>query len=274
MKNAIVLLFIGTCFLPAQDAAGDKVNVVLTDPSRPARIHAHVLIGGIVVRAGNTRGVTVETRAKPLGDNETPGPPPPPGMHRIDVGRADLKVEEQDNLVTVKTTAWALAHNSDLIITVPRRSSLQLKTLNGGDIYIEGVDGEIDADTLNGKITAKNVSGSVVAHALNGPISVTLDQVDATKPMAFSTLNGNIDVTLPDNVRANVRMKTDLGEIYSAFDVKLDPSSPETHTISGQPRSGGLAEVHIDHTLRGTINGGGPQYEFRSLNGQIYIRKK
>ena len=30
----------------------------------------------------------------------------------------------------------------------------------------------------------------------------------------------------------------------------------------------------VDRTLRGTINGGGPEYQFTSLNGQIFIRKK
>jgi hypothetical protein len=192
-------------------------------------------------------------------------------MHRLDLpGNSGLDVVEQDNLVTIKTTSWN--RRGDLVITVPRHSSLQLKTMNDGSIEVDQVDGEIDADALNGKITLRNVSGSVLAHALNGEILATLDQVDPSKPMAFSTLNGDIDVTLPDNVHANVRMKTDNGEIYSDFDVRLG-SGPQITSDSGQ-RHDGAYRFHMDRTLRGTINGGGPEYKFTSLNGQIFIRKK
>jgi Toastrack DUF4097 len=269
--TAILILSAGA--LGAQ-TTGETVRVPLTDASRPPRVHVHLLFGGLTVRGGgNTKEVVVEMRPKAGGEmHEAPVPPNAAGMHRLDLpGRSGLDVVEQDNVVNVKTTAWS--HHSDLVITVPRRSSLQLKTVNDGDIYVEQVEGEIDADSLNGKITMKSVSGAVVAHALNGPIAVRMDQIDTTKPMAFSTLNGDIDVTLPDNVRANVRMKTDNGEIYSDFDVKLESGS-HIETSDTHDRQDGRYHVRIDRGLRGTINGGGPEYQFTSLNGQIFIRKK
>lgn len=273
MKKFIAVLFICTAAAFAQDG-GEKVNVPLTDPSRPARIHAQLLMGGIIVRGANTNQVVVETRPESghgPHEHERPIPPNAAGMHRIDVGGlSGLDIVEQDNLVTIKTTTWN--RHGDLVITVPRHSSLQLKAMNDGLIDVEQVDGEIDADSLNGKIILKNVSGSVLAHCLNGEITATLDQVDPTKPMAFSTLNGDIDVTLPDSVRANVRMKTDNGEIYSDFDIKLEGGSHVVTSDSGQ-RDHGAYRIRLDKTIHGTINGGGPDYQFTSLNGQIYIRK-
>jgi DUF4097 and DUF4098 domain-containing protein YvlB len=246
----------------------------LTDPSRPARIHVSLLMGGVTVRGGNTKEVVVETRARGGGGefHEPPVPPRAAGMHRLDFpGSAGLDITEQDNAVNIRTTSWN--RHADLVITVPRRSSVQLKTVNNGDIDVEQVEGEIDADALNGRITLKNVSGSVLAHALNGPILVTLDQVDPSKPMSFSTLNGDIDVTLPDNVKANVRMKTDNGEIYSDFEVKLDSGSHVVTNDSDRHAHGGY-HIRLDKTFHGTINGGGPEYQFTSFNGQIFIRKK
>jgi DUF4097 and DUF4098 domain-containing protein YvlB len=117
------------------------------------------------------------------------------------------------------------------------------------------------------------VSGSVVAHSLNGAVVVTLDRADSGKPMSFSTLNGNIDVTLPADVRANVRMKTDNGDIYSDFDVKLDSGAQLMHNDSGR-QPDGTYHLRFDRALRGTINGGGPDYQFTTFNGQIYIRKR
>ena len=266
---AILILLASSGALFAQDA-GERVNVPLTDPSRPARIHVNLLMGSIVVHGADVRDVLVETR--PKGHDEVHEPPPPPnaaGMHRLGGGSPGLDIVEQDNLVTIKVSGLAAVRHEDLVLTVPRHSSLQLKTITDGDIYVEQTDGEIDADALNGKITLKNVSGAVVAHSLNGAISATLDQVDSTKPMSFSTLNGDIDVTLPDNARATLHMKTDNGEIYSDFDVKLESGS---HTISNS--GPGSHRIRVDHTLRGTINGGGPDYQFTTFNGQIFIRKR
>jgi DUF4097 and DUF4098 domain-containing protein YvlB len=91
--------------------------------------------------------------------------------------------------------------------------------------------------------------------------------------MSFSTLNGDIDVTLPENVRASVRMKTDNGNIYSDFEVKLSGGAEIAPDASGRRRDGAY-HVRLDRSLRGTINGGGPEFQFTSFNGQIYIRKK
>ena len=251
--------------------AQERVSVPLSDPSRQAIVHAHLLLGGITVRGGSTKEVIVETRGSGEHGHERPVPPNATGMHRLDLGgNAGLDIVEDNNVVTVKTTAWA--KSAELVITVPYHSSVQLKSISGGGIYVEHVDGEIDADALNGAIVLADVSGSVVAHSLNGAIKVTMDHVDPSKPMSFSTLNGQIDVALPANVRANVRMKTDNGDIYSDFDVKIDSTSHASSDSDEEEHHG--HHIHVDRTLRGTINGGGPEYQFTSFNGQITIRKK
>lgn len=273
MKTIGVLAFCAGALL-AQDS-GEKATVPLHDPARPARIRAHLMSGGITVRGADRRDVLVEARAGSREEREERHqrhPARADGMKRLELpGGSGLDVTEEDNVVNIKTASWN--RPTDLVITVPRRSSLQLKCMNGGDIDVEQVDGEIDADNLNGKVTLKNVSGSVVAHSLNGSVLVTLDRIDASKPMSFSTLNGDIDVTIPDNLRANVRMKTDNGDIYSDFEVKLDSGARVTTNESGR-QPDGTYHLRYDRTLRGTINGGGPEFQFTSFNGQIYIRKK
>ncbi len=265
---AIVLLSAGV--LLAQEGP-EKATVPLSDPSRPARIHVQMMMGSITVRGADIKNVVVEARSRSGGERHEPHPARADGMKRLELpGNSGLDVVEDNNVVNIKTASWN--RPADLLITVPRRSSLQLKCLNDGDIEVQQVEGEIDADDLNGKITLKHVSGSVVAHSLNGAVVASLDRVDPSKPMSFSTMNGDIDVTLPDSVKANVRMKTDNGEIYSDFDVKLDGGS---RIVSNEPgrRQDGAYHLRFDRALHGTINGGGPEYQFTSFNGQIYIRK-
>jgi DUF4097 and DUF4098 domain-containing protein YvlB len=270
MKRTLGIVMLWTGALWAQDTA-EKATVPLPDPSHPPMIRAHLMNGGITLRGSDRTDVLVEARAR--ADEESHGrhSTRADGMKRLDLpGSSGLDVTEENNVVNIKTTANRPA---DLIITVPRHSSLQLKCMNGGDIFVEQVDGEIDAENLNGKITLKNVAGSVVAHSLNGEVTVSLDRIDPAKPMSFSTMNGDIDVTLPDNLKANVRMKTDHGDIYSDFEVKLDAQTRVVENETGR-RQDGSYHLRFDSTLRGTINGGGPEYQFTTFNGQIYIRKK
>jgi DUF4097 and DUF4098 domain-containing protein YvlB len=90
--------------------------------------------------------------------------------------------------------------------------------------------------------------------------------------MSFSTLNGDIDVTLPADTKAKVKMKSDNGEIYSDFDVRLDASGRQP--VVEDSRSGkGKYRVRFDKAMYGTINGGGPEMQFTTFNGNVYIHK-
>jgi DUF4097 and DUF4098 domain-containing protein YvlB len=131
----------------------------------------------------------------------------------------------------------------------------------------------VDANDLNGKIRLTNISGSVIAHSLNGSITVSMNRVDPGKPLSFSTLNGGIDVTLPADLKANLKLRADNGDIYSDFDIKFDAGSsrPITENASGKD---GKFRVKFDKTIYGTLNGGGAEVSFITNNGRISIRKK
>jgi DUF4097 and DUF4098 domain-containing protein YvlB len=125
---------------------------------------------------------------------------------------------------------------------------------------------------VNGEVDLKNIGGSVVAHALNGHVVATFNRIDPSKSMAFSSLNGDIDVTFPPDLKANVSLRTDNGEVYSDFDVKVLPTSPQ-QTVEDDRGKSGKYRVKIDKNVRGTINGGGQEIQFKNFNGNIYIRK-
>jgi hypothetical protein len=260
---ALVGLTLAVCSLAcAQDVAGDRVVVPARNTNHPRRVDASLMHGSITVKAYAGKEVIVETRGAGSSgqSNQTVD-----GLRRLDLPMRGLSVEEEDNVVTVR---MRLNHNGNLVISVPADTSLKLHSLHG-EINVDGVSGEIDVDSLNGAVTLTNVSGNVLAHSLNGAIKATMDRVDATKPMSFSTLNGSIDVTLPADFKANVKLTTDHGEIYSDFDFKLGGNITQRNDTSD-----GRFRVRIDRTLTGTINGGGAEATFHTFNGKIYIRKK
>ena len=249
----------------AQAQAGvDRVPVTLSDPSRPALVKASLVTGGITVKAYDGKEVIVEARARNHDSSRSDS-----NMKRIIISSTGLSVEEENNEVRINTDSYARA--IDLTISVPVHTSLKLNAVNSGDIVVTGVDGEMDVDDVNGSVTLNNVSGSAVAHALNGRVLATFNRINQ-KPMAFSSLNGDIDVTFPADLKANLSLKSDRGEIFSDFDVQVQASAPK-QTVEDGRKDGGKYRVKIDKTVHGTINGGGPEYQFTNFNGSIYIRK-
>jgi hypothetical protein len=192
------------------------------------------------------------------------------GLKQLSGSTSGLEVEEEDNVVQISAQSWKAA--TDLVIQVPRTTSLEVRSTMDGAVIVEGVTGEIDINNVNGPVTLKNVSGNTLVHTVNGNIEVTLARVAADKPLSFSTMNGDIDVTLPADVKANLKMKSEQGEIYSDFDINMtrQPARSEAAEKTEQ----GKFRISFDKSLYGIVNGGGQEIGFNTFSGDIYIRKK
>jgi len=269
MKRAAVLVFALTAIAAAQD----KVTVPLSSPSQPATVKARLISGSITVTAGTGSQVVVEAeaRGRERGRDRGSDRNIPPGMHRIDGGGHGFNVEEDHNVVTVIPDFGGQGMN--LTIQVPVNTSVELKTVNGGHIDVTGISGDLDVENVNGAVTLQNVSGAVSAHTVNGSLTVGLDRVTPDKPMSFSSLNGKVDVTLPADAKARLRLKTTNGAVYSDFDVKMEPDTSKPVVEDGRGQ-GGKYRIRMERAVYGSINGGGPEYSFQTMNGSILIHKK
>jgi DUF4097 and DUF4098 domain-containing protein YvlB len=265
---AIAVLALLALAQPMWAQNDNRVTVPLSDPARPVTLRAHLVSGSITVKGADVKEVVVE--AKSRGGEESHSSGRAEGMKRIPMTSTGLNIEAENNNVRISTDSYQ--RTTDLTITVPTHTSVSLHTVNDGNILVSGVDGELDIDDVNGEVDLKNIGGSVVAHALNGHVIATFNRIDPQKPMAFSSLNGDIDVTFPADLKANVSLRTDNGEVYSDFDVKVQPTSPQ-QTVEDNRGKGGKYKVKIDKNVRGTINGGGQEIQFKNFNGNIYIRK-
>ena len=257
-------LMLSACCLWAQ-AGGDRVAVPISDPSRPVQLKAHLLNGGITVKGYDGKEVIVVARVRGSESSGSEG-----GMRRLQINSTGLTVEEENNQVRVSVDS--VNRRTDLEITVPRRTSLNLATVNSGNIEVSDVEGEIDVNNTNGKVTLTNISGSVVADALNGRITATFSRVNPQKAMSFTSMNGTIDVTFPADLKANVSFRTENGQVLSDFEVDMQSGAPK-QIVEDNRSNGGRYRVKIDKTVTGKINGGGPEIQFKNFNGSIIIRK-
>ena len=89
--------------------------------------------------------------------------------------------------------------------------------------------------------------------------------------MAFTSLNGTVDVTLPPTTKANLRLRSDRGDVYSDFDVQLAPAAAPV--VEESRSSNGRYRISRNRSIVGTINGGGPEFELRTFNSNVYVRK-
>jgi Putative adhesin len=272
MNRATVGLFVFAALLVRGEAAAqERVTVPLSDPAQPANVKVRLISGSITVTVGSGPQVVVEEQGGRV--EREPNPPNiPPGMHRIDLGSRGFSVEEDHNSVTISPQR---GQAGNLTIQVPVNTSVDLKTVNGSFIQVTGIRGEMDVENTNGSIELKDVSGPVTAHTVNGSVTVNLARVVPDKPMSFSSLNGRLDVTLPSDTKARLRLKTSNGSIFTDFDVKMEPDSskPVVEDSRGQ---GGRYRIRMDRStgVLGSINGGGPEYSFQTMNGSILIHKK
>lgn len=188
-------------------------------------------------------------------------------MRRIPNTSLGLTVEEEGNHVRISSDVSSRAQQ--ILLRVPHRTSMELRTVNGGDISVADIEGELDLQNTNGAITATGIRGWVVAHTTNGEIRVTFDRIQADKAMSFVTFNGDVDVTFPASLKADLRMKTDRGDIFTDFEFRLRQDGPQVQ----HEREGGRYRVRLDQEVRATVGGGGQEIYFKTWQGSIYIRK-
>lgn len=260
--------------LAAQDAAPSPQRITLpfSDASRPKSLTVDIPMGSVKVTGYDGNDAVIEYSGRGDGPRHRARQEDlPPGMHRLDQPTNTVEATQENNVVRVKGGTW---DRLDIQIKVPKQTTLDLKTMNGS-ISVEGISGEVTIDAMNGHINVQDAAGPVVAHSMNGKITASLAQLSAAKASSFSSMNGSIEVTLPADLKARLKMKTDRGEIYTDFDVKVDTAVGSTPLVSdGRAKSGGIALPPTDRTLYGTINGGGPEMQFITYNGRIVIRKK
>jgi DUF4097 and DUF4098 domain-containing protein YvlB len=181
---------------------------------------------------------------------------------------AGFSVQEERNEVLIDGASTNRA--VDFEIQVPTRTNLKLVTMNNGEIVVEGVEGELEVENTNGPITLTRIAGSAVANSVNGQVLVTLTRVTPDKAMAFTSYNGAVDVTFPASLKANLKLRSDKGDVFSDFDVQLRPNTPVVHETH---RASGRFQVEVNSSIQGTVNGGGPEIELRTWNGAVYLRK-
>jgi hypothetical protein len=281
----------------AQQSQTDHAVVSFTNPAKPGTVEVDIREGSITVRGYEGKDVIIDARwreraltkegekveaalatlreaEEELDQEELARKKAQAeksrGMKMLAVESMGLTVEEEDNVIQVSVEEGNRA--VDLIIQVPFSTSLQLSCRDDErGVTVERVNGEIEVDTSDGPIVLTGVSGPVVADSSDGEIKVVFGKITPGKPMSLSAMDGDIDITLPPDAKASLKLKTDEGQIFTDFDVQLTPSQQKKE--EDERKDGGGYRVTYEKVTLGLINGGGTEIQLTTYEGNIYIRK-
>ena len=268
--TAITFLFLSGGLLFAQEDIREEMMIPLSKPGQPGKLECRLVNGSITVTgySGNEVQVIATHAMKKISVETETGDPDKEGMKKITSRSFNVTAEERDNVVEVHSQS--ILSTISLEIKVPAKFDLEVGTVNNGDIIVNNVDGNLEVSNVNGSITLTNVSGSVVTNTVNGWVKVTMNRVDAGTPMSFVNFNGDVDVTIPASTKATTRMNTTTGDIYTDFDVDFE----QKRAKADNREEGGVYKISVDEFITGDLNGGGPEYVFKTFSGDIYLRKK
>lgn len=140
----------------------------------------------------------------------------------------------------------------DFLVKLPAGINFDGSTVNG-EVEAEHLGADATVHTVNGSIDV-SAAGHVEAATVNGSIRAAMGRADWASEAEFSTVNGGITLTLPENLSAEVSAQTVNGDLETDF--------PLTVTGKFGPRH-----------MRGTIGKGGRHLRLSTVNGSIHLIK-
>ncbi|MFT5618773.1 MAG: hypothetical protein ACI85I_002008 [Arenicella sp.] len=160
--------------------------------------------------------------------------------------------------------------NFDFVLKVPKNMNLEVSTINDGNVVISNMNSEyIEANNVNGQVTLENIAKARTnARTINGKITASFSG-NPDKDSSFSTINGDINITLKKSLSAKLLFRSMQGEFYTDFEVKpITNSQP----VKSESKSSKMI-FKLENATAVQVGSGEVEYKFNTLNGDVYVKK-
>jgi DUF4097 and DUF4098 domain-containing protein YvlB len=125
--------------------------------------------------------------------------------------------------------------------------------VNGG-VDVKAVSGNVKVSSVNGSVIAQNLASEAQLSTVNGRVEASFEKLEGTPSISLHTVNGSIELTIPDKSNADLSASTVHGGIASDFGMPM----PTRHRKVGG-------------SFTGRIGSGGAHIKLSSVNGGIRI---
>ncbi len=172
-----------------------------------------------------------------------------------------LSVEKSGAELTVKE----VSRNSDTryVVKVPKGVAVYYEhsSWEGKTLRIRDLESEIEVSANYNSIELDNVTGPMAINTVYGHIDATFSKVKQESPILLHSVYDHVDVSVPAGTKANFKLSTSYGKIYTDLDLEMDQGE------------GGLRPIS-SNKIEGTLNGGGVDFSIKATYSEIYLRKK
>jgi hypothetical protein len=214
MKSTSFLLAL---LLPATALAVERthdrpvISVPLTDASKPAEVRIELGRGDIIVRGTDDSSAVHIRSDRPMPAERKDG------LRVISSSSGGMSVRQNNNVVQINQDV-SDGKPGLFEIDVPRSASLVVTSSHGGKVGVENVSGNVEIQNLNGEIALRNLSGGALVQTANGRISAFYASLPVDKPLSFTSMNGEIELRVPSDAKASVRLRTHKGDVLTDFE--------------------------------------------------------
>ena len=182
-------------------------------------------------------------------------------------GRVAFRVRRTDEERDGRGWGWdGYSIEYDIEVRVPRGATIEVSTVNDGDVTVEDVNGEFRLNNVNGGVRLVRAGGAGTVQTVNGDVDASFARAPA-EATSFKTINGELDVTFPASLSAELAFHTMQGDVFTDFDVEALSDLPEVR------RDRGRHFMHMNRTSAFRVGAGGERHSFNTLNGDIFVRK-
>jgi DUF4097 and DUF4098 domain-containing protein YvlB len=129
-------------------------------------------------------------------------------------------------------------------VVVPPGVVAILHTVNG-EVRVQGVDGQLDAQSVNGNVIVRGSRRDVRAQTVNGKVEVAADAAPSGSNFELKTISGSVSLVLPKDARFDLTASTMNGSIESNFPLPAQaaavppepPEAPQAPKAEAPPRA-------------------------------------
>jgi DUF4097 and DUF4098 domain-containing protein YvlB len=141
----------------------------------------------------------------------------------------------------------------DIAVKVPKGMQVRANSVSG-DVDVVGAEGEVRAGSVSGDVTMVGLRATAVhASSVSGNVEVRVDALTGSGDLKFTSVSGNVIAELPQNIDADVRMRSVSGVLDSDFAL----------TLNGRMNR---------HSLEARIGKGGRDLEVTTVSGNVRLK--
>lgn len=283
-KKVAVLFLILAFPLMAQQNQDKSYKLPVPDADSPVILEVDIRHGKVAVQGSDTKEVSIVARSRSLNEeelasikkhkqnkwnhnNQQPDKPARSreGLTPVNNVALNMKIEQRGNRIEIESQESTFY--VELIINVPFSTNVKGSTYRGGGISVEGLNGYLELESWHGDITADSISGPIVAETSQSSIIVNFSQFSEASPSSLTTHSGDIDITVDNNMSANINVQNYQGEVLSGLQVPFEATEQIKRSGSDKRQ-----EIVIGGQLTARLNSGGQDLTLITYNGDVYVR--